>query len=150
MATLGDFTEKALESAKENGMVVYIIGHQPLTTKKGKDEYDTESEQFISLKQLLTKYSPIIKVGLFGHRNVAGFGEVLNKDFLPIFPSLTAPGVSPRGRNQPSFNVIYQSKVDSTGLRIRVSVCMIVFVFSVNNLCGLRLLILYSVTMCLL
>jgi hypothetical protein len=42
-------------------------------------------------------------------------GEVLNKDFLPIFPSLTAPGVSPRGRNQPSFNVLYQSPEDSTG-----------------------------------
>ena len=41
-------------------------------------------------------------------------GEVLNKDFMPIFPSLTAPGVSPRGRNQPSFNVLYQSTVDST------------------------------------
>ena len=105
-----------MEDAKEKGMYVYIIGHQPLTTKKGKDEYDTEAAPFLHLKELLTDYAPIIKVGLFGHRNVAGFGEVLNKDFLPIFPSLTAPGVSPRGRNQPSFNVLYQSKVDSTGL----------------------------------
>ena len=104
-------------------MYVYIIGHQPLTTKKGKDEFNIEGEYFLDLKDLLTEYAPIIKVGLFGHRNVAGFGEVLNKDFFPLFPSLTAPGVSPRGRNQPSFYVLYQSEIDSTGVETTYMLC---------------------------
>ena len=51
---------------------VYLIGHQPLTTKKGKDEYDPDASHFTSLKALLAKYSSIIKIGLFGHRNIAG------------------------------------------------------------------------------
>jgi hypothetical protein len=49
-------------------------------------------------------------VGLFGHRNLAGLNEVLSSAFLPLFPAITAPGVSPRGRNQPSFNVLYQDQ----------------------------------------
>jgi hypothetical protein len=54
------------------GLDVYIIGHQPLTTKRGRDEYDPRATHFTRLKALLAKYAPIIRVGLFGHRNIAG------------------------------------------------------------------------------
>lgn len=66
------WAEEALEDAKRKNLNVYIIGHQPLTTKKGKDEFAPDATHFTHLKALLAKYSPIIKVGLFGHRNVAG------------------------------------------------------------------------------
>ena len=43
----------------------------------------------------------------------AGLSNVLAHDsYQPLFPSITVPGVSPRGKNQPSFNVIYQSTED--------------------------------------
>ena len=71
-AKSNQWAEEALEDAKRKNMNVYIIGHQPLTTKKGKDEYDPAATHFTHLKALLAKYAPIIRVGLFGHRNVAG------------------------------------------------------------------------------
>ena len=49
-----------------------MVGHQPLTTKKGKDEMDVEDFHFVAMKKVFEKYASIIKVGLFGHRNLAG------------------------------------------------------------------------------
>jgi hypothetical protein len=54
---------------------VYVVGHQPLATKNGKDEMDVGAYHFQEVKRLLEEYKDIIKVGLFGHRNLAGVGE---------------------------------------------------------------------------
>lgn len=71
---------------------VWLVGHQPLRTKEGADEYDVSSSQFRELKNLLSEYKDIIKVGLFGHINQAGLSEVLSDHYLPLFPAITAPG----------------------------------------------------------
>lgn len=125
---------------------MYIVGHQPLSTKNGKDEMDVESFHFQELKNLFEEYRDIIKVGLFGHRNLAGecwldintscqkliasqidhphiatyyillwllgLSNVLSNSFEPLFPAITGPGVSPRGKNNPSFIVLYQAVED--------------------------------------
>lgn len=115
--------------AEELGLPVYIIGHQPLTTNKGKDELDVEGHAYTALKELFTEYSHIITVGLFGHRNLAGLNEVLSDSFMPLFPSITAPGVSPRGRNQPSFHVIEQDRASKRVMNFE----QIVFDLIINN-----------------
>jgi hypothetical protein len=97
----------ALAGARRDGLKVIFIGHQPLTTNKGEDELDVEGLHYGRMKLLLQEYSDIITTGLFGHRNLAGIQEVLSPTDEPIFPSITAPGISPRGENQPCFNVIY-------------------------------------------
>lgn len=102
------WVRKGLAEARIKGLAVWIVGHQPLNTNKGKDEFSVEGVHYLGIKDTFTEYGDIIKVGLFGHRNVAGLAEVLSNDFHPIFPSLTAPGVSPRGKNNPSFMTIYQ------------------------------------------
>jgi hypothetical protein len=38
--------------------------------------------------------------------------NVLSNSFEPLFPSITGPGVSPRGKNHPSFVVLHQSVED--------------------------------------
>lgn len=108
--TVVSWVEKGLADARKKGLAVWIVGHQPLNTNKGKDEFTVEGVHYSGIKDTFTEYGDIIKVGLFGHRNVAGLAEVLSKDFHPIFPSLTAPGVSPRGKNNPSFMMIYQDR----------------------------------------
>jgi len=108
--------EESLADAQKKGLSVYIIGHQPLATKKGKDEYDVSDSHYRQIKMIFEKYADIIRVGLFGHRNLAGLTEVLSEDFKPLFPAITAPGISPRGNNQPSFSVIHQSPHDGTVL----------------------------------
>ena len=65
-------------------------------------------------KTLLAAYASIIKVGLFGHHNYAFVEEIISTSYLPLIPSIIAPGVSPRGKNNPAFNVIYRSKDTKT------------------------------------
>lgn len=93
---------------------VYLIGHQPMTTKEGRDEMDVESEFYRRLKMILSAYSSIIKVALFGHHNYAFVEEVMSSSFIPLIPSIIAPGVSPRGKNNPAFHILYRSKKDGT------------------------------------
>jgi hypothetical protein len=100
----------ALAEARANGLKVIFIGHQPLTTNKGEDELEVEGIHYNRMKDLLVQYSDIIVTGLFGHRNLAGIQEVLSPVQDPLFPSITAPGISPRGENQPCFNVVYIDK----------------------------------------
>jgi hypothetical protein len=90
------------------GLAVWIVGHQPQGTAKGKDELDRTNVNFQLMKELFVEYQSIIRVGLFGHHNQAELSEVLSPSFLPLFPSLTAPGISPRGLNQPSFFILQQ------------------------------------------
>lgn len=75
------------------GLSVWVVGHQPLNTKEGADEYDVNSANFAMLKELFQLYHDIIKVGLFGHINQAGLSEVLSSHYVPLFPSITAPGM---------------------------------------------------------
>eukprot|EP00123_Amoebidium_parasiticum_P010532 comp20168_c0_seq1/m.24977 comp20168_c0_seq1/g.24977 ORF comp20168_c0_seq1/g.24977 comp20168_c0_seq1/m.24977 type:complete len:558 (-) comp20168_c0_seq1:523-2196(-) len=104
-----EWVEKVLADAKAKNYEVILIGHQPLTTKKGKDELDTEGLHYGKLKTLLSQYSKIIPAGFFGHRNLAGINTILGPLGTPLIPSVTAPGVSPRGLNNPCFNVIYMN-----------------------------------------
>ena len=59
------------------------MGHQPFTTKKGKDEYEPDAWHFKHLKSLFAEYASVIRVGLFGHRNVAGIEYYAQRN--PIF-----------------------------------------------------------------
>lgn len=102
-----DWFRESLKDAKEKGLKVWIVGHQPLATAKGKDELTIDEVHFELLKEVMTMYSGIIELGLFGHRNLAGLNEVFSSHYLPLFPAITAPGVSPRGKNQPSYHVMY-------------------------------------------
>lgn len=106
--------KSVLEEARKEDLSVHIVGHQPLATKKGKDELEIEGLHFGELKNLLGEYAGIIDVGYFGHRNVAGIQEILGPVGRPIIPSITVPGVSPRGKNQPSFNVVYMDPKTGT------------------------------------
>lgn len=102
--------EGIMEDSKQKGIPMYLVGHQPLATKKGKNELDVEGIHFGQFKNLLAQYSSDIKLGLFGHRNLAGLQEILSPLGRPLIPSITVPGVSPRGKNQPCFNVLYANK----------------------------------------
>lgn len=102
--------KSSLADAQRRGLKVYVVGHQPMSTNKGKDEMDVDGAHFNALKDVFELYQDLIVVGLFGHRNLAGLSEVLSSVYMPLFPAITAPGVSPRGRNQPSFNVLYQDQ----------------------------------------
>lgn len=105
-----EWAKSVLQNARELELKVYLVGHQPLQTKRGKDELDVSEVDFKLLKDILMDYADVILVGFFGHRNLAGIFEVLSPEFLPLFPAITAPGVSPRGKNQPSFHVLYKDK----------------------------------------
>jgi len=105
---------ETLAEARKLGLSVYIVGHQPLTTKKGKDELDVEGLHYGRLKDYLSQYADIIKMGFFGHRNLAGLQEIMSPWGTAIIPSLTGPGVSPRGKNQPSFNTMYMDPKTKT------------------------------------
>ena len=70
---------------------------------------DIDSIYYSRLKTLLGAYSSIIKVGLFGHHNYAFLEEILSTSYIPLIPSIIAPGVSPRGKNNPAFNLVYRS-----------------------------------------
>jgi hypothetical protein len=102
--------EESLDEASRLHLSVYLIGHQPLTTKEGHDEMDIKSPFYRQFKTLLSAYSMIIKVGLFGHHNYAFVEEIMSTTYLPLIPSIIVPGVSPRGKNNPAFNVIYRSR----------------------------------------
>jgi hypothetical protein len=117
-----DWVAAALADAKAKGLAVYLVGHQPLTTKKGKDELDIEGIHFGRLKDLLAKYSSTIKVAFFGHRNLAGLSEVLGPLGRPLIPSITVPGVSPRGKNQPCYNTVFADKDSKTIVEFEVRV----------------------------
>lgn len=71
---------------------MWLLGHQPLGTKEGKDEYDVGGGDFTALLSALQAGADVIRVGLFGHINEAGLSDVLSRDYLPLFPSITAPG----------------------------------------------------------
>jgi hypothetical protein len=66
------------------------------------------------LKTILSAYSSIIKVGLFGHHNYAFVEEIVGTSFLPLIPSIVAPGISPRGKNNPAFHLVSRSKETGT------------------------------------
>lgn len=114
--------EETLADAVALALPVYLLGHQPLSTRFGLDEFDTHSEQFVELKRILTKHAAIIRVGLFGHDNFQELVQVLGTkgetgaeaeaeteaSSLPLFPAIVATGVSPRGPNQPSFTVLFK------------------------------------------
>jgi len=99
-----------LQEAREAHRGVYLIGHQPMTTKKGKDELEVEAADYVELQSVLADHADIIRAGLFGHRNLAGIQPIMGPLGQPSIPSITVPGVSPRGRNLPSFNVVFHSK----------------------------------------
>uniref|UniRef100_A0A6T2AYJ6 Calcineurin-like phosphoesterase domain-containing protein n=1 Tax=Eutreptiella gymnastica TaxID=73025 RepID=A0A6T2AYJ6_9EUGL len=99
--------ERTLKEAREQKKAVYIVGHQPLTTKRGKDELNVYGVHYGKLKFLLDRYQDIIKVGLFGHRNLAAIQPIASALGRPIIPSITVPGVSPRGKNHPAFHVVF-------------------------------------------
>jgi hypothetical protein len=115
------WVEEQLREAEHQGKKVFLVMHQPLATKKGKDELDIEGEHFGRIKELLVTYQHIIRAGFFGHRNLAGVQEILSPLGAPIIPSITVPGVSPRGRNQPCFNVVYLDKKDHYGMCVCIS-----------------------------
>jgi hypothetical protein len=48
--------EGSLSDAHATGLKVYIVGHQPMTTNKGKDEMDVNGLYFNALKDALEKY----------------------------------------------------------------------------------------------
>lgn len=111
---MGRWFEESLDEAARLRLHVYLIGHPPLTTKEGRDEMDVGSQFYRRFKTLLSAYSSIIKVGLFGHHNYAFVEEILSTSYLPLIPSIIAPGISPRGKNNPAFHVIYRSKETGT------------------------------------
>ena len=60
------------------------------------------------LSDVLSEYKDVIKVGLFGHRNEASVSTILSASQEPLMAALTAPGVSPRGTNNPAFLILQQ------------------------------------------
>jgi hypothetical protein len=102
--------EESLQDAEKSGLAIYFVGHQPLSTRFGVDELDVDSPHFLQLKETLTKHAANIRVGLFGHNNLANVVQVLSPspESRPIFPAIVATGVSPRAPNQPSFNVFHK------------------------------------------
>lgn len=96
-----------MADAKKKNMAVYLVGHQPLATKKGKDEMDIRDPHYMQFQGVLGEHQDIIRVAMFGHRNYAGLQPILDTVERPIIPSLTIPGVSPRGLNNPSFSVMF-------------------------------------------
>jgi hypothetical protein len=102
--------KESLRKAEEFDIPVYIVGHQPLSTRFGFDEMDIHGDYFLQFKQILEQYSSIIRVGLFGHNNVENFIQVLGPPprLQPIFPAIVATGVSPRAPNQPSYTVLFK------------------------------------------
>jgi hypothetical protein len=111
---LTSWLEASLNDASRLNLSVYLIGHQPFTTKEGHDEMEVTSIFYGRLKTILSAYSSIIKVGLFGHHNYAFVEEIMSTSFFPLIPSIVAPGISPRGKNNPAFHVISRSKETGT------------------------------------
>jgi hypothetical protein len=106
-AALLQWLRTTLLDARHSGLAVMVVAHQPLATKKGKDEMDIDSAHFAHLKVILAEFSDVIRSALFGHRNLAGLQNILGPLGEPLIPSITVPGISPRGNNQPVFHEVF-------------------------------------------
>jgi hypothetical protein len=112
-AELVHWLNSTLFDAEKEGRFVLFAGHQPLTTKKGSNELLlTTSTHGLLFKALLAQYAHIITSSYFGHRNLASIQNILSPSGDQVIPSLTIPGVSPRGLNQPAFMELALSRTN--------------------------------------
>uniref|UniRef100_A0A0A9WM34 Acid sphingomyelinase-like phosphodiesterase 3a n=1 Tax=Lygus hesperus TaxID=30085 RepID=A0A0A9WM34_LYGHE len=65
------------------------------------------ADSMVQLKTVLTAHADIISVALFGHRNLNSIKNIKSVEGIPIIPSITVAGVSPRHLNNPSFDYMY-------------------------------------------
>lgn len=106
--------DSILEESYINNKKVIIVGHEPISGVH-EDLFNLSSPIIIELKNILTKYSSIITVSLFGHRNLNSVKNIKSIDGTAIIPSITVAGISPRLQNNPSFNEIY---LDTTNYNV--------------------------------
>jgi len=101
---------ETLADAQNKNLAVYLIGHQPMSTKNGYNQFE-KGYHVDYLKEIMAEYKDIIRIGLFGDRNVAGMEPLWDRtNTVPTIPMITVPGVSPRGMNFPALHaVVYKA-----------------------------------------